>query len=183
MKIAVGSKNPVKIEAVKRVFTQVFPDQQIEIFSYAVPSGVPPQPFDAQVAQGAASRAQNALRDCDYGVGIEAGLIWNGALENFLDVQFCAIIDSQKRITLGHGPGFLYPPEVIRSAQSGQTISQAMSKMSGIEDIGQQMGAIGFLSKNLLDRTQLTEQAVLMALIPRIRPDLYFSNETLKKSQ
>jgi len=52
-----------------------------------------------------------------------------------------------------------------------------MEALTGIERIGHKMGAIGFLSRGLLDRAQLTEQAVLMALLPRLRPDLYQGDE------
>jgi inosine/xanthosine triphosphatase len=105
----------------------------------------------------------------DFGVGIEAGLIWNSSVKNYFDVQFCAVIDKAGRITVGHGSGFQYPKKVIQEVKVGKSIGEAMEVLTGIENIGKKRGAIGFLSKNILDRTELTEQAVLMAMIPRLR--------------
>jgi inosine/xanthosine triphosphatase len=173
MLIHVGSKNPVKVVAVRNVFERVFRDQPIEVIAYEVASGVADQPFEDEIAKGAIQRATSALRDADYGVGIEAGLIWQKELKIYLDVQFCAIIDSLGKITLGHGSGFQYPPEIIREVGVGKSVGEAMGALTKINDIGQQMGAIGYLCHELLNRTELTEQAVLVALIPRIRKELY----------
>jgi inosine/xanthosine triphosphatase len=173
MKVAVGSNNPVKVNAVKNVFGRIYENVSVE--PRKVGSGVPAQPFGSETVQGAMNRAKNAYKsgDFDYGVGIEAGL---SDVEGYiLDVQFCAIYDSHST-TLGCGSGFEYPPDVIAEVLAGKEVGDAMSAVSGIEDLGKKMGAIGYLSHGLLDRTQLTEQAVLMALIPRINPRLYYRN-------
>jgi non-canonical (house-cleaning) NTP pyrophosphatase len=43
-----------------------------------------------------------------------------------------------------------------------------MQKIYGIPEIGKKQGAIGLLSKGLIDRKTLTEQSVISALIPRM---------------
>lgn len=48
-----------------------------------------------------------------------------------------------------------------------------MEALTGIDNIGERTGAIGYLSHGELDRCSLTEQAVLMAFIPRINEKLY----------
>ncbi len=171
MKVAVGTHNPVKVKAVENVFSRIFGDVTVE--ARKVSSGVPPQPFGSETVKGAISRAKNAYKSgtYDYGVGIEAGL---SDVEGFvLDVQFCAIYDPIEGITIGCGSGFEYPPHVISEALSGREVGDVMSEISGIENLGKNLGAIGYLSHGMLDRTQLTEQSVLMALIPRINPELY----------
>ncbi len=180
MRVYVGSTNPVKAEAVRRVFARAFPDQaaSLTVGLVAVDSGVPAQPRDEEVAQGAVTRARAALEtsrgEADFGVGIEAGLLRCEPLRTYFDVQFCAVVDREGRITVGHGAGFVYPPRVLRAVlEEGRTVGEAMAELSKIPDIGKKMGAIGYLSRGLLDRTRLTEQAVLMALIPRLRPELY----------
>ncbi|MCS6903475.1 MAG: DUF84 family protein, partial [Candidatus Bipolaricaulota bacterium] len=105
--------------------------------------------------------------------GIEAGLIWNETLKLYFDVQFCAIFSRDGRLTVGHGSGFVYPPKVMERVLAGQTVGAVMSEVAQVERLGHKEGAIGFLSKNLLTREQLTEQAVLMALLPRLRPEFY----------
>src|SRR2546430_14737256 len=48
-----------------------------------------------------------------------------------------------------------------------------MARLTGIRDIGSKEGAIGYLTERRLDRDALTESAVLMAMVPRIRRELY----------
>lgn len=167
----VGSNNPIKAQAVKRVFARALGPTEVRLIS--VESGVPLQPFDDDIAKGACERAKRALQDADFGVGIEAGLMWHKSLQLYFDVQFCAIIGQDGTLTVGHGSGFVYPPRVIKQVLQGRTVGDVMSELTGIDKIGHKGGAIGYLSKNLLTREQLTEQAVLMALIPRLRPELY----------
>jgi len=171
--VHVGSSNRVKREAVRSVFRRVFPKKSLKVKLVEVSPGVPLQPFNEDVPRGAVARARQAIQDADFGVGVEAGLIWNETLGVYFDVQFCAIVDPEGRVTVGHGPGFLYPQRVIEATLAGQTVGQAMSEWTGIARIGHRMGAIGYLSQGLLDRKKLTEQAVLMALLPRIRSRQY----------
>lgn len=176
MRLHIGSTNAVKAEAVRRVFACLYPHDELEIQLVGVNSGVPEQPLGEQVAQGAQRRAESALGQADYGIGIEAGLIWNEPFQCYFDVQFCAIVDKSGRLTAGHGSGFSYPPSIVARVRQGRTVGQVMAELTGIEKIGHQMGAIGYLTQGLLDRTALTEQAVLMALVPRIRAELYQQN-------
>lgn len=168
-----GSLNPTKIEAVRTVFESVFADHEIEIIGKSVPSNVSEQPFDDDVIKGAIERAKGALEDADFGVGIEAGLISNVMLGTHFDVQYCAIVDRTGKTTIGHGSGFMYPESIMKEVARGKTIGEAMIRLTGIEDIGTSIGAIGYLTKKTLNRTELSQQAVLMALIPRIHSDLY----------
>lgn len=169
--VHVGTDNPVKVRAVRRVVADVF--ERVRVRAVAVPTGVPEQPVDQQAAVGAMNRARAALEDADFGVGIEAGLLWDASAGDYLDVQYCAIVDRSGRITLGHGPGFEYPPAVIERVKAGRTVSQAMAELTGVRDIGSKFGAIGYLTERRMDRDTLTEAAVLMAMVPRIRRDLY----------
>jgi non-canonical (house-cleaning) NTP pyrophosphatase len=92
VRVAVGSTNPCKIEAVRKAFRQVFSsedDVKIEITSHSVPSGVADQPFgDGETREGAKNRALAAYNDAcsearkrndednipDFAVGLEGGL-------------------------------------------------------------------------------------------------------------
>ncbi len=170
-KVHVGTRNPVKAEAVSIAFARML--GQVEVQAVGVDPGVPAEPFGEEIARGAVRRARQALGDGDYGVGIEAGLSWNEVLRTYFDVQFCAIIDKDGVITAGHGPGFVYPPKVLAQVKQGRAVGEVMGQLTGIPDIGKREGSIGFLSKGALTRTELTQQAVLAALIPRIRPEMY----------
>ncbi len=174
--VTVGTENPVKVEATRRAFSAVFP--RIRVKGLAVRSDVPRQPFEQATLAGAIARARgarHALPRADYAVGIEAGLFWSEAAKDYLDVQYCAILDKRDLLTVGHGPGFRYPPSVMALVKQGRTVGGAMEALAGVRDIGRKEGAIGWLSRGAMDRTELTEAAVLMALVPRIRRDLYFA--------
>jgi len=169
--VRVGSTNPVKVEAVRRVLRPLY--GLLEVEAVKVDTGVPKEPRGDEVLKGAIGRAKAAIGDAHLGVGIEAGLFWSKPLKWYFDVQFCAIIDSTGRLTIGHGPGFWYPPKVIEEVEKGSSVDEAMFKLTGIEDIGHRMGSVGYLSKELINRTTLTEEAVIAAFIPRIMPELY----------
>ncbi len=169
--VNVGTDNPVKARAVRRVFGDLF--AKVRVKMVPVSSGVPDQPFDQQAPIGAMNRARAALGDGDFGVGIEASLMWDASVGDYLDVQYCAVIDRGGRTTLGHGPGFEYPHSVIAEVKTGLTVSQAMAVFTGIRNIGTKQGAIGYLTERRMDRDALTEAAVLMAMVPRIRRALY----------
>lgn len=171
LRARVGSTNPVKIEGVRHVLERLY--GEIEIEGIEVETGVPQQPREDDVIKGAMNRARSAIGSADIGVGVEAGLLWDNVVQWYFDVQYCVIVDSSGRATIGHGPGFWYPPEVIRWVEKGLSVNDAMQKVTGIERIGHTTGAVGYLSKNAIDRTRLTEMAVLAAFIPRIRPELY----------
>lgn len=178
LRVAVGSKNPVKVEAVKTVFQRVFPHSEVEALGVLVESGVGEQPEEEETAEGAKNRATRAIElegsgKASFGVGIEAGLFWNESIGDYLDIQHCVIVDREERVTFGQGPGFLYPPALIQEVRDGASVGEAMEKLYG-KNLGSDIGAVGFLSEGHITRVKLTEQAVLAALIPRIKEELYW---------
>src|SRR5438094_778578 len=138
------------------------------------------EPFDHEAVRGAINRAKAAIREGDLGVGIEAGLVWSPVLSDYFDVQYCAVVDRSGRLTVGHGPGFAYPAKVLEKVKAGSTVGEAMERLTGIRGIGSKRGAIGHLTEGRLDRRRLTESAVLMAMVPRIRRDLYSKGATAR---
>ena len=171
MRVAVGSINPTKVEGVKLAFEQYFND--VEIIPKDVDSGVPSQPFNDDVIRGAINRAINAFENCDYSVGIEAGLFTvNNTITGYMDFQVAVIYDGEK-FTIGFGPGFEFPPSVVERALEGIEVGDMMEKITGIEKIGEKFGAIYYLTKGKISRIELTRLAVTMALIPRINKELY----------
>lgn len=173
-RVAVGSENPVKIKAVRDAASRVF--DKATVRGALVTRSVAEQPFDAEVAKGALQRARAALQhwpEAHLGVGIEAGLVWSAEAQAHLDVQWCAVVDRAGRATLGHGPGFTYPPQVAERIKGGLTVGEVVGELAGEKELGRRMGAIGFLSHGAMDRAELTRSAVIMALLPRLRPELY----------
>lgn len=162
--IAVGSLNRVKVEAVRCVMERVYGD--VRITAVDVRSGVPEQPFESQTRLGAENRAKGALGSHEMAVGIEAGVYEMD--DGLYDIQQCCIIDSTGRITRGQGSGFRYPDDIASLVRGGMTVGDAFGKLFGDAEIGRKGGAIGMLSRGILDRETLTEQSVTAAMIPRI---------------
>ncbi|GBE54639.1 non-canonical purine NTP phosphatase [archaeon BMS3Bbin15] len=173
MKIAVGSKNPVKIEAIRRAFSRFF---KVNVTGTKVDSGVSSQPIGfEETMKGAENRARKAKSQGDLGVGIEAGLIRiEGSKRLYFDIQITAIYDGNF-MTYGLGPGFVHPPSVVKAVQEGRDVGELMEELSGVESIGKKLGAIGFLTDGKVTRIEISEMSVLMALVPRIKSNLYSS--------
>ena len=179
--VAVGSENRVKVSAVESVFSRVFCD--VRVYAVKVNSGVPPQPLNDETIKGALNRAREALRNCenaDMGVGIEAGLF--RVADSFFDFQWCAITSRDGMTSLGCGPGFAHPHTVIeRVIRRGEEIERAYEALTGVKNIGEKTGAVGFLSKNITNRSEITEMCVIMALIPFIN-EIYGSNALMAQT-
>lgn len=174
MMVQVGSLNPVKIQATRNVLEKFYTN--ITVSSVSVQSGVPDQPIGMdQTIEGAVNRAKEAyVPESDLGVGIESGLIEAPhTITGYVDMQWCAICDGEKT-TLGVGAGFEYPPSVVEEVLGGKEVGDVMDQLTGVDDLGEKMGAVSYLSQGLLDRTGNTEQCVLMAMIPRLNEGIYF---------
>ncbi|MCL2296487.1 MAG: inosine/xanthosine triphosphatase [Methanomassiliicoccaceae archaeon] len=165
VRIAVGSTNRVKIEAVRTVMEKVFGN--VIVISADVKSGVSDQPRELETRTGAINRATSALGDNDLSVGIEAGVFITE--DGLYDFQYCAILDRDGKMTVGVGPGFRYPDDVAALVSNGMTVGDAIHKLYGDPVSGKKQGAVGLLSKGLLDRKTLTEQSVTAAMIPRMK--------------
>ena len=175
--IVVGSKNPVKLNATINILKKIY--GEIDVSPIDVESGVPDQPFGLdETIKGAVNRAKKAYSDnVDLSVGIESGLMETPkTITGYIDLQWCAIFDGE-RITLGVSSGFEYPPEVVKEVLKGFEVGDVMDRITGITDLGTKKGAVSHLSKDMLDRTENTEQCVLTAMIPRMNEQVYFKDE------
>jgi len=180
MRVAVGSLNPVKVEAARLVFERFF--SEVEIKPVEVETSISAQPIGIdQVIKGAVERAYQALSSVtgsDYGVGLEAGLIpYPWTITGYLNHQVCALVDHELKVTLGSSMGFEFPSRVIERLERREVreAEEVMEEITGIERIGESAGAIGYLTKNHVKRLDLSIQAITSALIPRLNPNLYMT--------
>ena len=183
--VAVGSSNPAKIKAVESALKKL--KIKASVRSCLVKTTVGPQPLSLkETLRGALERAHNAraLLSTDLGVGLEAGIVSLPAtISGYLNFQICAIIDRDGGVTLGTSPGFEFPTQAVRKVISGEAaeFEVLMEKISGEKRIGEKYGAIGFLTRNVVTRQDLGEHAVIMALIPRLNPELYSEPPSLEE--
>lgn len=171
-KIAIGSRNPVKIRAVESVVRKIW--TEAEVVGLEVASGVRAQPLtEAETRLGAANRARAARvsADADLGLGLEGGVdTLRGRL--YLTNSVVAV-DRQGQ--LGEGGGFRMelPPSFLAALHGGRELGELIDAASGQVNTKQKEGAIGLLTAGLADRQQSFELAVTYALVRWLRPELY----------
>jgi len=166
MKIAVGSTtSDSKIRATQAVCSRVYP--KAEVVAVPVASAVAAQPTsDEETVRGAFHRAREARRaaDADLGVGIEGGVhrdrwgVWMCA--------WVAAVDRGGREGLSCGVRFRLPEWMASRALAGEELGAIVDTLLGQGDAHEELGAIGLLTRGLVDRQAALEQAVAAALIP-----------------
>ncbi len=167
--IYVASLNRNKIQAVQ----DVFPSYLVK--GIACRSGVREQPLSLEeTIEGAIFRAKSVFRDCEYSVGIEDGIAPVPQTQSgCMNFCCCAVYDG-KRIYLGLGPAFEYPPQCTKKVvDEGITVSEAFAPLTNKPDIGYEEGIIGWLTEGRINRKDYTKLAVEMARIQLDNYELY----------
>ena len=174
MKITVASKNPVKIQAAKLGFQSIFPNTNFEVEGISVPSGVRDQPMDdSETKLGAINRVERAKKEqpnADYWVGIEGGI---ENLKEGMSVFAWIVIQSKTRKGFAKTATFFLPPKVQKLVNEGIELGEADDIVFGVSNSKQSSGALGLLTDDVLNRTDLYQPAVVMALIPFIKAEYY----------
>lgn len=160
MKIIVGSKNPVKVNAVKQCIQNYPFLSNSTVEGIEVDSGVGNQPKSIEdTVKGAKTRAKIAFeKGADLGVGLEAGLMKvPGTKSDYMNAEMCVIYDGHE-YHLGMSSAFEYPNSLIKLVkEEGIEISEAAKKCGFIsktnERLGNAEGMIGLLTKGRLNRT------------------------------
>lgn len=173
MLVSVGTKNPAKLEGVRRAFARHFPEVEIRPVDSSSVAKAQPRGLDEMV-HGATLRAKFALskEGGDFGVGVEAGIFTIGGV--YFDNQQAAIADAAGRVSLGHSAGYMLPKGAMEKLfADGRELERWAEELSGIDEVGDKGGLIQYLTKGKMTRTDLTEQCVLTALIPWLHKDVY----------
>jgi len=172
--ISLASQNPVKAQATLDGFERMFPGEVFKLRTFTVESGVGDQPrFDEETLQGALSRAQGVRErtpEADYWVGIEGGV--EDGDRGMVAFAWVVVLSGG---TLGKGRtgAFFLPDEVADLVREGKELGMADDIVFERQNSKQEEGAVGILTKGVLNRAGLYEQAVILALIPFKNPGLY----------
>jgi inosine/xanthosine triphosphatase len=172
MKIAVGSTNPVKVNAVREMFRQVWPDA--DICPAAVSSGISEMPrSDMETLVGARNRAVAARESCkaDMGVGLEGGV----HQESFgLVLQgWVVIVDRDGREGVGAAARLPLPRMIAERIMAGEELGPVMDELLDDHNTKQKGGAVGALTGGLVPRGKAFAIAVAYALAPFVSPAFY----------
>lgn len=174
-KVIVASRNQVKLNAVKAGFTKMFGEETFTFESISVPSGVEDQPLDNSTTfTGALSRATKAMdqiEDADFWVGIEGGIERTGPKE--MQAFAWIVIKSKQQLGKGKTGAFFLPDEIVTLIDEGKELGEADDLLFGHSNSKQKNGAVGILTGNAIDRTELYSQGVILALIPFKQPEYY----------
>ncbi len=165
MDVAIGSENPVKVNAVERVC------HGAETTALGVDSGVPEQPWGrAETVEGADNRAAAALSavDADYGVGIEGGVAERDSPAGLWLVMWAAVTDGTTT-HFGAGPSIRLPDAVAERLRDGEELGPVLDDELGREELGTQEGAIGVYTAGRVSRTDALADAVAGAFGPFLR--------------
>ena len=172
--VAVGSTNPVKINAVSSAFARVWPNQEWECKSIGVDSGVSSQPFsDTETITGAVNRAQNSLKSlkADFGVGLEGGV--QEINNNWFDCGWVAVTDKQGVIGLGSTARIIVPPAMVEYLKQGEELGSVVDRFFNTQNAKQNQGHFGLMTNNAVTRTSGYADGVMMALARFINPQLF----------
>jgi len=174
MKVAVGSKNPAKLSAVREAFSEAL-RVDVEVVGVSVDSGVSNQPFGDETISGAYNRAEKVLKasNADFGVGIEGGIMRLG--EKWYSFGFVVITDKEGNTGTGSSGWFECPKIILDGIKKGSELGDVMDRISGIKDSKKKAGAIGILTRNIVTRKDLYKHGVLMALVPFMNRSLWSS--------
>lgn len=149
MKILIGSKNPTKIRACKKVF----PEHEVE--GIAVPSHVSSQPMtDEETRRGAINRALECHKSkAHIGVGLEGGVMI--VEEKLYLCNWGALITSSGKIFTASGARIELPEEFLQPLKDGEELGDLMEAYAKKADVRSKEGAVGIFTNNHINRSTM----------------------------
>jgi inosine/xanthosine triphosphatase len=195
--VAVGSTNRVKVNAAQVAFVEAFGADAGFVFKgVSALSGVSDQPMgDEETRKGAIGRAYAAAKlvpEAEFAVGLEGGCVE----EAFSVPRFsadAAAAEGEGRVVqtmqcmawmvVLHVPtgkmgfartgSFLLPDAVAELVRAGVELGVADDRVFDRTNSKQEDGAVGLLTKGLIDRTLYYKHALVLALVPFISAKYY----------
>ncbi len=153
-KVAIGSTNPVKVNAVKAHFKG-------EVVGVSVESGVADQPWgDEETLLGAKQRAIAAMEKghSTIGIGLEGGVQMVG--EHLYVCNWGALVDEIGNEVVAGGARFPLPEEIKKKLELGEELGPVISDYARRVDVSKKEGAIGVFTNGAVTRTDMYEQLV-----------------------
>ncbi len=174
MKIAIGTENKAKIQAVENIIKEVWKD--VEFSYHKTNSLVRDQPLsDEEAIKGAINRAKEAIRkgDADYSVGLE-GTVNTNNYGMFLH-GWVAIVDKYGNVGLGQSASVHIPKTIEQRIKEGEELGPIMQELMKDEknSIRQNEGTNGILTDGLYTRIKEFEDATRCALSRFVSPKWY----------
>ena len=173
-KVIVCSKNPVKFRAVKKAFQRMFPNEHFSFKTHDSNSDVPKQPIgDDETYKGANNRINHSKEiypDFDFYAAIEGGIDDNG---QEMSAYAWVAIESNNRLGKAKTATYYLPNKIANLIREGHELGKADDIVFNQTNSKQKEGSVGLLTDNAITRTSYYIPAVILALIPFKKQDLY----------
>jgi inosine/xanthosine triphosphatase len=174
MKIAIGTENKAKIQAVETIIRQVWKD--VEFSYHKTESMVNEQPVnDEEAIKGATNRAKQAITkgNADYGIGLE-GTVNSNRYGMFLH-GWVVIIDKEHNISYGQSASIQLPKTIEYRIKNGEELGPIIQELMKDDKntIRHSEGTNGILTNGLYSRVKEFEDATRCALAKFVNPEWY----------
>lgn len=173
IKVVVGSKNPVKVNASRDVITALYPDSIIECVGIDAPSLVAEQPMNAtETRTGAINRVKYCQQHntADFYIAIEGGV---DLLEDGPATFAYVVIATDRQQSVGRSAALPLPAPIYQSLLDGEELGPVMDKLFKTVNIKHKGGAIGLLTNGHATRESNYTQALTLAMAAFLHSDLY----------
>lgn len=188
IKLAIGSKNPVKITSaiagVKRALAPVMESSlEVQGEGFNIPSGVSDQPMgDGETETGSINRAKGAFEAYqtaynmppDYSVGLEGGIVVTD--KEMICSAYMCVFNGKDHHT-ARTCSFALPPAIKELVESGMELGDADDQIFGSTNSKQKGGTVGHLTRGVIDRNNYYIDAVTLATMPFLWEDLWPSSK------
>lgn len=173
-KVIIASSNPVKVNAVRGAFLAMFPGEEFVFTGIKLDHSVSPQPMSSiETLNGAEERVRlcrEMFVDSDYWVGIEGGVDFE---ENQMIAFAWIVIQSLEQSGRARTGSFTLPVKVAELVSEGKELGLADDIVFNRQNSKQENGAVGLLTRDVIDRRKYYEHAVILALIPFLNQEHY----------
>ena len=174
MKVIVGSKNPVKVNASRIALQQVLAGEgELAVIGVDAPSLVADQPMtEAETRNGAVNRVKAcmAAHQADWYIAIEGGVDkFTDGPATFAYVAIC----NGEHWSIGRSTNLPLPGAVYDALTAGEELGDVMDRLFNTDNIKQKGGAIGLLTNHLATRQSVYELAIILAMARFNHPQLY----------
>lgn len=171
-RIVLGSTSPAKLRAVQEALASLY-GRAVAVEGVPAPSGVPDQPWgEEQTRQGALNRATAALEaapGAGLALGIEAGVSEEPGWPLWTFAWVVALARDGRR-GAARSATFGVPEALAAGVREGNELGEALDAAYGLTRAKDGPGAVGVLTRGLIDRPELYRTAVLLALMPWLEP-------------
>lgn len=169
MKAVIATKNQGKIEGARRALAYYF--DEVEIEGIPVESNVSEQPVNNEIYEGTKNRIENLKIYCrennieaDFYIAIESGIQNCLSKENWMITNIAGIESKEGIKSFSTSPSFPVPDRLVQDVINTD-LSQVMNSIfEGDNQRHKKGGGIQLLTKDVISRIDLTEEAFVMAL-------------------